>query len=69
MEAKKKFAETSTSGRKEKMSETSMTQELDPLVLATFLNTCMKLLSDKKAVEGLQELINKCENKEKTPAE
>lgn len=28
----------------------------------------MKLLHDKKVVEGLQELINKCTNKDKTPA-
>jgi len=50
------------------MPETSMTQEVDPSVLANFLKTCMKFLRDKKVVEGLQELIDKCTNKEKTLA-
>lgn len=42
-------------------------QEVDPSIITTFLKTCMKLLHDQKAIEGLQELINKCANKEKTP--
>lgn len=33
-------------------------QDVDPLMLATFLKTCMNLLCDKKAVVGLQELID-----------
>ena len=67
MEAKKSFAEASTSGGQEKTPETSATQEADPSILTTFLKTCMKLLRDKKAVEGLQKLINKCTNKENIP--
>lgn len=31
-----------------------------PLILTTFLKTCMKLLRDNKAVKGLQELITRC---------
>lgn len=33
---------------------------MDPCMLTTFLETCMKLLCDSKVVKGLQELINKC---------
>ena len=33
---------------------------MDPSMLTTFLETCMKLLRDSKAVKGLQELINRC---------
>lgn len=46
------------------MQETSTPVEVDPFVLTTFLETCMKLLRDSKAVEGLQELIKKCVGKE-----
>jgi len=35
------------------MLETNATQEVNHLVLAMFLKTCMKLLHDKKEVEGL----------------
>lgn len=66
MDAKNNFVEASTSGSQEKMLETSVIEEVDPSVLATFLKTCMKLLHNQKAVEGLQELIDKCENKEST---
>lgn len=69
MEAKKNFIEASTSGSHEKTPKTSVTQKIDPSILATFLQTCMKLLRDQKAVEGLQDLIDKCANKEKTPTE
>lgn len=55
MEAKKGFAEASTSGRKDKPES-----EMDPSMLTTFLETCMKLLHDSKAMKGLQELINIC---------
>jgi len=55
MEAKKSFAETSTSGSKDKPD-----QEIDPSMLTTFLETCMKLLRDSNAMKGLQELINRC---------
>ena len=67
MEAKKKSVKASTLGSHEKMSKTRTTQEVDPLVLAMFLKMYMKLLHNKKAVEGLQELIDKCASKEKTP--
>jgi len=33
---------------------------MDPSMLTTFLETCMKLLWDNKAVKGLQELITRC---------
>jgi hypothetical protein len=55
MEAKNSFTEDSTLGSKDKPD-----QEMDPSMLTTFLETCMKLLCDSKAVKGLQELINRC---------
>ena len=55
MEAKKRFTEASTSGSKDKLEP-----EMDPSMLTTFLETCMKLLSDNKAVKGLQELVTRC---------
>lgn len=55
MEAKKSFAEASTSGSKD---QTEL--EMDLSMLTTFLDTCMKLLRDKKAAKGLQELITRC---------
>ena len=55
MEAKSSFADASTSGSKEKMDP-----EMDPSILTTFLETCMKLLCDSKAMKGLQELITRC---------
>lgn len=61
MEAKKSFAEDSTSGSQDKLCE-----QMDPSMLTTFLETCMKLLHDSKAMKGLQELINKCVDKEKS---
>jgi len=33
---------------------------MDPSMLTTFLETCMKLLRDNRAVKGLQELITRC---------
>ena len=48
MEAKKSFAKASTSGIKDQ-PELGM----DPSVFTTFLETCMKLLHDRKAVKGL----------------
>ena len=64
MEAKKCFAEVSTLGSQNKVQETSTPIEVDPFVLTTFLETCMKLLRDSKAVKGLQVLINRCVGKE-----
>ena len=58
MEAKKSFAEASNLGSQDKLSE-----EMDPSMVTTFLETCMKLLCDNKVVKGLQELINKCAEK------
>jgi len=55
MEAKKSFDEASTSGSKDKLDE-----EMDPSMLTTFLETCVKLLCNSKAMKGLQELINRC---------
>jgi len=48
MEAKKNFKEASTSGSKGQ-PELGM----DPSMLTTFLETCMKLLRDNKVVKGL----------------
>jgi len=42
----------------EKLEEVSIVQEIDPSLLTSFLQTCMKLLRDQKALEGLQELID-----------
>jgi len=55
MEAKKSFIEASTSGSKYKLEP-----EMDPSMLTTFLETCMKLLCDRKVVKGLKELITRC---------
>lgn len=58
MEVKKTFVEASTSGSQDKPAE-----EMDPSMFTTFLETCMKLLRERKAVKGLKELINKCVTK------
>lgn len=55
MEAKRSFADASTSGSKDRLES-----EMDPLMLTTFLETCMKLLHNSKAIKGLQEIINRC---------
>ena len=55
METNKSFIEASTSERKDKPEP-----EMDPSMLTSFLETCMKLLRDNKAVKGLEELINRC---------
>jgi len=55
IEAKKSFADTSTSGSKDNLEP-----EMDPSMLTIILDTCMKLQCDSKAVKGLQELINRC---------
>lgn len=62
MEAKKIFAEASTSG-----SQVRQSDEMDASMLTTFLETYMTLICDSKAVKGLHELINKCTGKENTP--
>lgn len=48
MEAKKSFDEASTSRSKYKLD-----QEMDPSMLTTLLENCMKLLHDRKVVKGL----------------
>jgi len=55
MEARESFADASTSGNKPRPG-----LEMDPSMLTTFLETCMKLLCDNKAIKGLQELIIRC---------
>ena len=37
---------------------------MDPSMLTTSLETCMKLLHDSEAMKGPQEMINKCARKE-----
>ena len=59
MEAKKSFMEASTSSSKDQLE-----LEMDPSMLTTFLETCMKLLCDSKAVKGLQEFITWCKGQE-----
>lgn len=59
MEAKNSFIEDSTLG-----SQDTLYEEVDPSMLTTFLETCMKLLHDRKVVKGLHELINKYVGKE-----
>jgi len=54
MEAKKSFTKNATSRSLDRLSE-----EVDPSMLTTFLETSIKLLSDSRVVKGLQELINK----------
>jgi len=48
MEAKKSFDEASTLGIKDKPD-----QEIDPSMLTTFLETCMKFLRDSKCLLNL----------------
>jgi len=55
LEARDSFAEVSTPGSRDQFE-----LERDPSMLNTFLETCMKLLRDNRAVKGLQELINRC---------
>lgn len=54
-EAQRSFAATSTPGRRDQTEP-----RLDPSMITTFLETCMKLLRDSKVIQGLQELITRC---------
>ena len=54
METKKSFANASTSKSKDRPE-----LEMDPSMLTMFLETCMNLLHDSKAIKGLQELITR----------
>jgi len=67
MEEKKCFVEAYTSWGQNKLLDTSAPKEVDLSVLTAFLETCMKLLHDRKDVKGLQELINKCASKHNAP--
>lgn len=49
MEVKKSLVGASSLGSKDKLSE-----EIDPSMLTTFLETCMKLVRHSKAVKGLK---------------
>jgi len=62
MEVKKSFVEATTLGSHNQFSE-----EMDPSMITTFLETCVKLLHDRKAMKVLQELINKCVGNENAP--
>lgn len=55
LEARESFMEVSTVGSRDQSEP-----ERDPSMLTTFLETCMKLLYDNRAVKGLQELIDRC---------
>ena len=55
MEAKRSSDDASTLGSKDRLEP-----EMDPSMLTTFLETCIKLLRDSKAIKGLQELITRC---------
>ena len=48
MEAKKSFTEASTLASKDQLEP-----EMDPSILTTFLETCMNLLCDNKAIKRL----------------
>ena len=62
MEAKRRFADASILGNKDRLEP-----KMDPSMLTTFLETCMKLLRDRKAVKGLHELINRCVGTARSP--
>lgn len=55
MEARENFIGISIQGSRDRPES-----DRDPLMLTTFLETCIKLLRDNKAVRGLQEVINRC---------
>lgn len=71
MEVKKNFTDSGASTskaqskRREKLEEVINAQETDPLMLTSFLHTCMELLRDQKEIEGLQELIENSTRKGK----
>lgn len=55
MEAKRSFIDDSTSGSKDRVEP-----EMDPSMFTSFLEICMKLLHNNRAIKGLQELITRC---------
>jgi len=54
-EAKESLTEASTLGSRDQLEP-----GMDPSILTTFPDTCMKLLHDNKVVKGLQELDTRC---------
>lgn len=66
MEAKKIFVEASTSASQNKVQETSAFVEVDLFVLTMFLETYIKLIHNRKFVEGLQELIKNAPTKRRS---
>lgn len=55
-ESRKSFTDDSTSRSKDRLEP-----KMDPSMLTMFLETCMKLLCDRKAIKELQKLINRCD--------
>lgn len=55
IEVRESFAEVSNPGSREQPRS-----EIGPSMLTTFLETCMKLVWDSRALKGLQELMNIC---------
>lgn len=55
MEARESFTGIFTRGSRDRPE-----LDRDPSMLTTFLETCIKLLRDNRAVRGLQEVINRC---------
>jgi len=55
MEASKIFTGVSTQGSRDRPE-----LDRDSSVLTTFLETCIKLLRDNRAVRGLHKVINRC---------
>lgn len=52
MEVKKSFTKAFTSRSQDKVQETGVPAEVDPSIITTFLETCIKLMHDRKVVEG-----------------
>lgn len=50
---------------RDKFKQSIVTENYDPIVMKLFLHTCMKLLSESKAIEELQQLIGNCASKDK----
>ena len=55
LEARESSAEVFTPGSRDQHE-----QDRDPSMLTTFLETCIKLIRNNRAVRGFQELINSC---------
>jgi len=55
MEARESFMDVSTRGSRDPLEPTR-----DPLMMTTFLETCLKFLHNNRVVRGLHEVINRC---------